>query len=101
MKASDFRNIGEAKDAALGTSDEPDYFCIRAQLVFVKKENMSYPACPADRCNKKVFLEEQDAWRCEKCEKTYEKPQYRCVLVPAFPLLSARAAHVSWLIVPT
>lgn len=85
MKASDFRNIGEAKDAALGTSDEPDYFCIRAQLVFVKKENMSYPACPAERCNKKVFLEEQDQWRCEKCEKTYEKPQYRCESRFPFP----------------
>lgn len=75
MQAKDFKLIGQAKDEMLGTNEEPDFFAVRAQLVYVKKESMSYPACGT--CNKKVHYEEDSAWRCEKCEKNVEAPVYR------------------------
>ena len=75
MQAKDFRHIGEAKDASLGTNEEPDWFAVRAQLVYVKKENISYPACGT--CNKKMHLEDDSKWRCEKCEKNFDVPCYR------------------------
>lgn len=77
MKPADYLNIGQVKESMLGSGDQPDYFCVRATFVYVKKENLSYPACPTDRCNKKMSMEDQDTWRCEKCERTYPAPNYR------------------------
>ena len=78
MKPENFRNIGDAKDSLLGGQEEPDFFCVRATLTYVKKDNFAYPACPT--CNKKLLLEDTDSWRCEKCEKAYPAPTYRCVM---------------------
>lgn len=77
MQAKDFKHIGEAKDQMLGTNDEPDFFAVRAQLVYIKKDALSYPACPTD--NKKMHLENEGSWRCEKCEKHYDTPAHRYV----------------------
>ena len=77
MRPDQFRLIGEAKDALLGSGEQPDFFCVRAQLVFIKKDNMSYPACST--CNKKMSMEDTDVWRCEKCDRTYPAPEYRSV----------------------
>ena len=77
LRPENFRLIGEAKDDMLGTKDEPDFFAVRGQIVYIKKENLSYPACPTDKCNKKVQQEDNDVWRCEKCERTYPAPEYR------------------------
>jgi len=46
----------------------------------MKKENLSYPACPGDKCGKKVHMEDNDSWRCEKCDRLYPAPDYRYVL---------------------
>lgn len=86
MQAKDFKHIGEAKDAMFGTNEEPDWFAVRAQLVYVKKETISYPACGT--CNKKMHLEDDSSWRCEKCEKNYDAPTYRCASLPLLLLHS-------------
>lgn len=51
-----------------------------ATVVYIKADNFAYPACPADRCNKKLVMEGNDSWRCEKCDQSYEKPEYRYIL---------------------
>ena len=84
MRPENFRLIGEAKDSLVGSGDQPDFFCVRAQLVFIKKENMSYPACPT--CNKKLTMEDTDVWRCEKCDRTYPAPEYRFAAITVFIL---------------
>lgn len=75
------RTIAQAKEEGLGMSGEkPDYFNMRATVVYIKQENLSYPACPSQNCNKKVTMEDENSWRCEKCDATYPAPEYRYIL---------------------
>lgn len=41
-----------------------------ANLAYINPNQMYYNACPNEKCRKKV-LQEDDAWRCEKCQQTY------------------------------
>lgn len=77
MRPENFKNLGQVRDEMIGTRDEPDFYCVRATVTFIRKENLSYPACPKDRCNKKVTLESDNEWRCEKCDRTYDHAEYR------------------------
>ncbi|KAN0064628.1 Replication factor A protein 1 [Thecaphora frezii] len=74
------RTIAQVREENLGTGEKPDYFNVRATIVYVKQDNLWYTACPADSCNKKVNQEHDGLWRCEKCDKSYEAPQYRYLL---------------------
>lgn len=75
------RTIIQAKEEGLGmTGDKPDYFNMRASVVYIKQEGLYYPACPSQNCNKKVTQEDNDSWRCEKCDTTYPAPEYRYIL---------------------
>ncbi|GAA6061586.1 hypothetical protein JCM10212_004336 [Sporobolomyces blumeae] len=80
FRPDQFKTLKDVVDENLGMSDKPDFFSSRATITYVKSDNMSYPACPADRCNKKVSMEAENSWRCEKCEQSYEAPQYRYIL---------------------
>ncbi|EPQ29340.1 uncharacterized protein PFL1_03095 [Pseudozyma flocculosa PF-1] len=74
------RSIAQVRDENLGMSEKPDYFNIRATIVYIKQDNLWYTACPSDSCNKKVNQENDGLWRCEKCDKSFEEPQYRYLL---------------------
>ncbi len=74
------RNIAQIKDENLGMSEKPDYFNVRATVVYIKQDNLYYTACPSDGCNKKVTLDNDNNWRCEKCDRSYEQPEYRYIL---------------------
>jgi replication factor A1 len=63
----------------LGPLDNPIYFSVKGSIVFIRPENIAYPACLSQDCNKKV-VEVGGEWRCEKCEKTHPKPEYRYIL---------------------
>ncbi|KAI0076465.1 replication factor-a protein [Panus rudis PR-1116 ss-1] len=71
-------------------ADKPFFCSCRATVMHIKTENFSYPACPSAGCNKKVF-EQHDGWRCEKCDKSYEKPEYRYILHMAVSDYSGQA----------
>jgi len=79
INRDDMRTINEIKDAQLGMSDKPDFFSLRATVMHIKNDNILYPACPTTGCNKKV-TETSDGWRCEKCDRSYEKPEYRYIV---------------------
>ncbi|GAA5841988.1 hypothetical protein JCM11251_001438 [Rhodosporidiobolus azoricus] len=79
-KADDFKTLSAVVDENLGMSEKPDFFATRATVTYVKGDNLSYPACPTERCNKKMSQEGEGVWRCEKCEQTYEAPSYRYIL---------------------
>ncbi|GAA5888099.1 hypothetical protein JCM6882_000280 [Rhodosporidiobolus microsporus] len=79
-KPDEFKTLSAVVDENLGMSERPDYFSTRATVTYVKGDNLSYPACPTDRCNKKMVQEGEGVWRCEKCETTYEAPSYRYIL---------------------
>lgn len=78
---AEIRNLNDVKVSELGMFDKPDYFSARATVMHIKSDNISYPACPVQGCGKKV-LQLGDSWRCERCDKSYPKPEYRYVLQP-------------------
>jgi len=73
------RTINDVKDAQLGMSDKADFFSMRATVMHIKTDNIVYPACPTPQCSKKV-TETHDGWRCEKCDRSHEKPEYRYII---------------------
>jgi replication factor A1 len=74
------KTIVEVKDESLGMSESPDYFSLKATILFIKQDNMYYPACKSERCNKKVVEIEIGQWRCESCDKTWDSPRHRYVV---------------------
>ncbi|KAI9446599.1 replication factor-a protein [Lactarius indigo] len=77
INRNEMRTIFDVKEAQLGMSDKADFFSTRATIMHIKTDNLVYPACPT--CNKKV-TESHDGWRCEKCDRSYEKPEYRYII---------------------
>ncbi|KAL5596839.1 hypothetical protein BROUX41_006477 [Berkeleyomyces rouxiae] len=73
-----FKLIGDVKLENTGMEQE-EYFNIKGTVVFIRQENFAYPACPTERCNKKVIMD-GDGWRCEKCNLTHERPSYRYIM---------------------
>lgn len=72
-----YKNLAQIRDENLGMSENPDYFVTKATIVYIKQDNISYPACLSEGCNKKVVQMDTNQWRCEKCDKAHPKPQHR------------------------
>ncbi|KAJ3337910.1 kinesin motor protein cin8 [Gonapodya sp. JEL0774] len=79
-KRDEFKTISQIKDENLGQKETADFFNIRGTIIFIRNENVAYPACPSSGCNKRVTEEAPGQWRCEKCNKTYPEPFYRYIL---------------------
>lgn len=78
-----WKTVEQVKEEQLGfNAEKPDFFWLKATVAFIKQENVYYPSCPSSdtSCNKKV-LEDGGVWRCERCNQTFEKPNYRLVLL--------------------
>lgn len=76
---NEMRHLSDVKESQLGMSDKAEFFSVRASVMHIKSENIAYPACPTQDCNKKV-TDLGSGWRCEKCEKTFDRPEYRYVM---------------------
>ena len=74
------KSIMQVKEENLGMTENTDYFTTKATIIYVKQENVSYPACLSEGCNKKVLEVEPGQWRCERCDKTHPKPEYRYIM---------------------
>lgn len=74
------KTIAEIKESQLGMNERGDYFNFRATIMYIKSETISYPACPTDRCNKKLLRDGDDEWRCEKCDKLFPAPDHRYLI---------------------
>lgn len=72
--------IAKAQAENLGMSEKGDYFSIKAAISYLKVDNLAYPACANDNCNKKVIEDSDGTWRCEKCDANHPAPQYRYML---------------------
>lgn len=66
--------ISEVKDNSL------EYATIQGSIVYLKEEGLFYEACPTENCNKKVSMEDNGVFRCEKCNYTFEKCNYRYMI---------------------
>ena len=52
-----YKTLAQIKEENLGAGEKADFFNVRASIVFLKKENCLYQACPGAECNKKVTEE--------------------------------------------
>ncbi|KAI0216920.1 Replication protein A 70 kDa DNA-binding subunit [Lamellibrachia satsuma] len=77
--ATNWKTFADVKKENLG-QDKPDYFTTKATIVFLKKENCMYMACPGEGCNKKVVDLANGLFRCEKCNKEYPSYKWRMIL---------------------
>ncbi|OAP59032.1 hypothetical protein AYL99_06329 [Fonsecaea erecta] len=75
-----FKTIAQVKDEQLGMSDNADFFSVKASIQYIKQDNFCYPACLSEGCNKKVFEIDPGQWRCERCDKSHPKPEYRYIM---------------------
>ena len=73
---NEMRHLSDVKDSQLGMSDKAEFFSVRATVMHIKSESVAYPACPTSGCSKKV-TDLGGGWRCERCEKTFDRPEYR------------------------
>ena len=71
--------IGTVKEENLGMGEKPDYFNVKATIIYIKHENPAYPSCSNGDCKRKV-IETEEGWRCEHCEINHPKPRYRYVM---------------------
>ncbi|KAK0482537.1 hypothetical protein IW261DRAFT_1468227 [Armillaria novae-zelandiae] len=87
---SQMRSLLEVKESEMGQSDKTEYFSTRATIMHIKSDNIAYPACQNESCNKKV-IESNNAWRCEKCEQSFDSPSYRYIISMAVADWSGQA----------
>lgn len=59
---------------------QADYFSCVGTVVYLRKENCMYQACPSQDCNKKVIDEHNGLFRCEKCDREFPNFKYRMIL---------------------
>jgi replication factor A1 len=71
---AELKTLNEVRDLNLGASDKVDLFSATATIMHIRAENIAYPGCP--KCNKKV-VQVHDGWRCERCDQSYQAPDYR------------------------
>ena len=74
------KTIMQVKDENLGMSEKPDYFSTKATISYIQQKTFAYPACPSEKCNRKVVEHEPGSWRCENCERNHPRPDYRYVM---------------------
>jgi len=74
---ADIRTIDDVK-TNIEIPEKAEMFSCRGTILHIKSDNPAYPACPNQTCKKKVTFT-GEGWHCEKCEKTWEKPEHRYV----------------------
>ena len=79
-KRDAYKTIAQIREENLGMSENVDYFTLKAAIIYISPETVSYPACLTEGCNKKVVETGPDQWRCERCDKAHPKPVYRYIL---------------------
>lgn len=77
---TNWKCLDQLKDEQLGMGDKADYFSSTATVLFAKKENSMYMACPTEGCNKKVVDQNDGTFRCEKCGKDFDIFKWRMIL---------------------
>uniref|UniRef100_A0A671U190 Replication protein A subunit n=1 Tax=Sparus aurata TaxID=8175 RepID=A0A671U190_SPAAU len=75
-----WKALSDIKDEEMGHGEKAEYFSCVATVVYTRKENCLYPACPSADCNKKVIDQNNGLYRCEKCNREYPNFKYRLLL---------------------
>ncbi|KAF7244234.1 Replication protein A 70 kDa DNA-binding subunit [Varanus komodoensis] len=76
-----WKTLHQVKSENLGQGEKPDYFSCVGTVVYLRKENCMYKACPSQDCNKKLIDEQNGLYRCEKCDQEFPNFKYRMILL--------------------
>ncbi|KAH3857539.1 hypothetical protein DPMN_100149, partial [Dreissena polymorpha] len=76
---TNWKLFSQLKNENIG-NEKPDYFTSKGTVVFMRKENSMYQACPSESCNKKVVDQGNGMYRCEKCQTEFPKFKWRMIL---------------------
>ncbi|XP_033955748.1 replication protein A 70 kDa DNA-binding subunit-like [Pseudochaenichthys georgianus] len=77
---TNWKTLSEVKNEHLGHGEKADYFSCLATVLYTRKENCLYQACPTEDCNKKVIEQQNGLYRCEKCSREFPNFKYRLIL---------------------
>uniref|UniRef100_A0A3Q4BH98 Replication protein A subunit n=1 Tax=Mola mola TaxID=94237 RepID=A0A3Q4BH98_MOLML len=77
---TNWKTLCDVKTEHLGHGEKADYYTCIATIVYLRKENCLYMACPSQDCNKKVVDQQNGMFRCEKCDKEFPNFKYRLIL---------------------
>ncbi|KAI4814731.1 hypothetical protein KUCAC02_003909 [Chaenocephalus aceratus] len=77
---TNWKTLSEVKNEHLGHGEKADYFSCLATVLYTRKENCLYQACPTEDCNKKVIDQQNGLYRCEKCSREFPNFKYRLIL---------------------
>lgn len=77
--STNWKCFAEIKSENIG-ADKPEYFTTKATVLFLRKENCMYQACPTESCNKKVVDQGNGMYRCEKCAREFPNYKWRMIL---------------------
>jgi replication factor A1 len=75
--------IAKVLEDNIGMGDTTEYYNIKASILYIKSESFAYPACQTQQpkpCNKKVIEVEEGNWRCEACDRSWPRPDYRYIM---------------------
>ncbi|XP_019952555.2 replication protein A 70 kDa DNA-binding subunit-like isoform X2 [Paralichthys olivaceus] len=75
-----WKTLSDVKNENMGHGEKADYFSCVATLLYTRKENCLYQACPSADCKKKVIDQQNGMYRCEKCNREFPNFQYRLLL---------------------
>uniref|UniRef100_A0A3P9IHH7 Replication protein A subunit n=1 Tax=Oryzias latipes TaxID=8090 RepID=A0A3P9IHH7_ORYLA len=75
-----WKTLSDVKNENMGHEEKAEYFSCLATVVYMRKENCVYQACPSADCNKKVIIQHNGLYRCEKCNREFSDFKYRFLL---------------------
>ncbi|KAL3970941.1 actin, alpha cardiac muscle [Sarotherodon galilaeus] len=75
-----WKTLSDIKNEDMGHGEKAQYFSCVATVLFIRKENCLYQACPSADCNKKVIDQQNGLYRCEKCNREFPNFKYRLLL---------------------
>uniref|UniRef100_A0A3B5A3W3 Replication protein A subunit n=1 Tax=Stegastes partitus TaxID=144197 RepID=A0A3B5A3W3_9TELE len=77
---TNWKMLSDVKSESMGHGEKADYFSCVATVVYIRKENCLYQACPSADCYKKVIDQHNGLYRCEKCNRDFPNYKYRLLL---------------------
>ncbi|XP_056265709.1 replication protein A 70 kDa DNA-binding subunit-like isoform X2 [Pseudoliparis swirei] len=75
-----WKTLSDVKSEQLGQGEKADYFSCLATVLYIRKENCLYRACPSADCSKKVVDQQNGRYRCEKCNREFPNFKNRLLL---------------------
>ncbi|KAK5850856.1 hypothetical protein PBY51_001696 [Eleginops maclovinus] len=78
---TNWKTLSEVKNEDLGHGEKANYFSCLATILYTRKDNCLYQACPTEDCKKKVIDQQNGMYRCEKCDREFPNFKYILLLI--------------------